>query len=41
MNALRSLRRNVAHSRMKKKGYCRVNKRIGNKSYFAKHWREV
>lgn len=36
---MRSLRRSVAHYRMKKAGLSRVNKKNG-KSYFAKHWRE-
>ena len=35
---MRKLRRLVAHKKMKKAGYYRVNK--DNPSYFAKHWRE-
>ena len=41
MNALRSLKRTVAHNRMKKMGYSRVNKKDGTKSFFAKHWRDT
>lgn len=36
--SMRKLRRLVAHNRMKKTGYVRVNK--GYSSYFSKHWRE-
>lgn len=35
---MRKLRRLVAHKRMEKAGYTRVNK--GNPSYFARKWRE-
>jgi len=35
---MRKLRRLVAHKRMKKAGYYRVNKDLD--SYFSKHWRE-
>lgn len=37
-NIMRKLRRLVAHNRMKKQGYVRVNK--GVTSYFSKKWRK-
>ncbi len=38
---MRKLRRLVAHNKMKKAGYSRVNKEKSNyPSYFSKHWRE-
>lgn len=46
MTVLRSLRRSVAHHRMKIGGYSRVNKRGRGKdknavpSFFSQHWRE-
>lgn len=35
---MRKLKRAVAHKRMEKQGYTRVNK--GLTSYFSKHWKE-
>ena len=35
---MRKYRRYVAHEKLKKAGYVRVNK--DNPSYFSKHWRE-
>jgi len=43
---MRRILRKIAHSRMQKAGYTRVNKRRDgdrayvNGSYFSKHWRE-
>lgn len=38
---MRTLRRQVAHNRMSRKGYRQVNKRKqGNPSFFSLHWRE-
>lgn len=37
---MRKFRRMVAHNKMYKAGLSRVNKVTGEKSYFAKHWRE-
>lgn len=41
MSVMRSLRRSVAHHRMKLAGYSRVNKRKDkHDSMFAQHWYE-
>lgn len=37
---MRTLRRLVAHNRMKKDGYSQINKDNGTGSFFSKNWRE-
>ena len=37
---MRKWRRLVAHNKMRKAGLSRVNKVTGDKSYFAKNWRD-
>lgn len=38
---MRKWRRKVAHARLERKGYSRVNKDGGTGSFFSKHWREI
>lgn len=38
MTVMRSLKRGVAHHKMKKAGYSQVNK--GMQSYFSQNWRK-
>ena len=37
---MRKLKRSVAHNKMRKSGYTRINKDRRNGSFFSRHWRE-
>lgn len=40
MNALGRIARGVAKNRMKKKGFTHICKKIGEGSFFSRHWKE-